>query len=52
MVTLAEFFRVAASSVVIAAYRNPPKLPGQINHFIGIGAVANNIAEIPDDVVL
>lgn len=49
---LAEFFRIAASSVVIATYRIPAKFPGQINHFIRVGAVADNIAKIPDDVVL
>jgi hypothetical protein len=48
----AECGRIAARPVVIAAYRNPANFSGQINHFIGIAAVADKIAEIPDDVVL
>ena len=43
--------RVAARPVVIAANRNSTELPGQINHLVGIRAVANGIAEIPDRVI-
>jgi hypothetical protein len=36
---------------VIATYDNPAKLPYQIYNFIGIRAVANDIAEIPNSIV-
>jgi hypothetical protein len=42
----------AARPVVIATDYNPAKVPGQINHFVRIRAVANDVAKIPDDVML
>jgi hypothetical protein len=36
---------------VIAAHNNPAETSGPINDLIGIGAIANNIAEIPDNIV-
>lgn len=48
----AECGRIAARHVVIAADHNSAKLPRQLNRFIGVCAVANDIAEIPDDVVM
>ena len=47
----AECGRIAARPVVIAAYRNPAKFSGQINHFVGICTITDNIAEIPYHVV-
>jgi glycine/D-amino acid oxidase-like deaminating enzyme len=44
--------RIAARPVVIAADHNSAELPGQINHLVGIRAVANDIAEIPDRVIV
>ncbi len=40
-----------ARSVVIAAHDNTTELPGQINNFIGICAIADDVAEVPDGVV-
>lgn len=37
---------------MIASHHNPVKLSGQLNRFIGIRAVSNNIAEVPDHIVL
>ena len=37
---------------MIATDHNPAELPCQINHFIGIRAIANNIAKIPNGVIL
>jgi hypothetical protein len=42
----------AASQVMIATHENTTETPGQINNLIGICAIANNIAEIPDGIIL
>jgi len=42
--------RIAACPVVIAADHNPSKFSGQMDHLVGIRAVANNVTKIPDDV--
>lgn len=47
----AECGRIAARPVVIATYRDPAKFSGQINHFVGIATVADNVAQVPDHVV-
>ena len=47
----AECGRITARPVVIAAYRDSAKFSGQINHFIGICTITDNIAEIPYHVV-
>ena len=36
---------------MIAAHDNTAEPPGQINNLIGISAIANDIPEIPDDVM-
>jgi hypothetical protein len=41
----------AARPVVIAAHNNSTELPGQFNNFIGVRAVAYDIAEIPDHIM-
>jgi hypothetical protein len=47
----AECVRIAARHVVIAADHNSAEFPGQMDHLVGIRAVANDIAEIPDRVM-
>jgi hypothetical protein len=37
---------------MIATDHNSIEIPGQFNYFVGIRAVANDITEIPNDVVL
>ncbi len=38
--------------VVIATYDNTTELPGQIYDLIWICAIANNVAEVPDGIML
>jgi hypothetical protein len=42
----------AARPVVIATHNDSAEVPGQINHFVRVRAVANDVAKIPDDVML
>jgi hypothetical protein len=41
----------AARPVVIAAHDNPAHFPDQFNNFIGVRAVAYDIAEIPNHIM-
>ena len=49
---IANFPVSAARPVVIAAHDNPTQLPDKFNNLIGIRAVADDVAEIPNRIML
>jgi hypothetical protein len=47
----AECVRIAAGHVVIASDHNSAEFPRQLNHFIRVCAIADDVAEVPDGIV-